>query len=261
MPVCEPGTSFAQFSSSLSEFDGRYVNGQKQPGNSGIDAIRYQVRLARLFELSGLPAVAYVQTGIGNIDLDDALSSLKGDAGLEDTALLLAVWPYANHATETYLGLGAYLFVPTGSYDNELGLLSVGANRLSTAFQAAFQSNITNCLSIMGAIDAVWFGTNDDFTSANLELDQKAMYTGQVNLTYQLTSTYSLAASYFYTWGGETILDRVEQDNANQLHRYQISAIARLPVGRFILQYGSDLKRENGFFEDQRAILRFGRSF
>jgi len=113
----------------------------------------------------------------------------------------------------------------------------------------------------MSALDGIWFGSNHDFTAAQLVLDQDALYTAQVGLTYQPTNTFSISASYFYTWGGETSLDGVEQENSNEIHRYQISAIAQLPVGRLILQYGSDLSRDHGFFEDRRAIVRFGQLF
>lgn len=53
--------------------------------------------------------------------LGGLLDPLGGDKGIDDTALLLAVWPYADNATKTYWAVGAYAFLPTGSYDDKLG--------------------------------------------------------------------------------------------------------------------------------------------
>jgi hypothetical protein len=256
-----PGTSFSQLSLRVSDFDGFYIDGQKQAGNSDWDATRYQLRLGHFFEVSNLPAVAYIQTGLANIAVDAVPVSAGSDAGPEDTVALLALWPYADHATQTYLGVGAYGLFPTGSYDSDQGVFNVGENRYSAALQLAFQRNLSESLVVVAAVDGVWFGSNDNFTSARLTLDQEALYTAQFGLTYQTTQVLSLSASYFFTWGGETAIDGVDQDNSNELHRYQLSAIAQLPVGRLILQYGGDLQRESGFFEERRAIVRFGQSF
>jgi hypothetical protein len=209
--------------------------------------------------VSNLPAVAYLQTGLANIDVDDVFPGT--DAGPEDTVALFAVWPYADNATQTYFGVGAYGLFPTGSYESDQGVLNVGENRYSAALQLAFQKKLSESLIAVAAVDGVWFGSNEDFTAARLTLDQEALYTAQFGLTYQATQLLSVSASYFFTWGGETAINGVDQDNANTLHRYQLSAIAQLPVGRLMLQYGGDLQRESGFFEERRAIVRFGQVF
>jgi hypothetical protein len=260
MPL-PPGTSFSQLSLRVSEFDGFFIDGRKQPGGFDWDAARYQIRLGHFFEAANLPAVAYVQTGLGNITGDGATGAPNGDAGLEDTVALFALWPYVDHTSQTYFGVGAYGLFPTGSYDSDRGVFNVGENRYSAAMQFAFQTNLAQSLTLMSAVDGIWFGSNDDFTSAHLTLDQEALYTAQFALTYKATQALSMSASYFFTWGGETAVDGVGQDNANEIHRYQISAIAQLPVGRLLLQYGGDLQRESGFFEDRRAIVRFGQLF
>ncbi len=254
-----PGTSFSQLSLRVSEFDGFYVDGQKQAGSIDWDATRYQIRLGHFFEVSSLPAVAYIQAGLANIDVDGALPGI--DSGPEDTVALLALWPYADNATQTYFGVGAYGLFPTGSYESDQGVFNVGENRYSAALQLAFQKNLSESLIAVAAVDGVWFGSNDDFTAARLSLEQEALYSAQLGLTYQATQVLSVSASYFFTWGGETAIDGVDQDNANELHRYQLSAIAQLPVGRLMLQYGGDLQRESGFFEERRAIVRFGQLF
>lgn len=254
-----PGTSFSQLSLRISEYDGFYVDGEKRAESVDWNATRYQLRLGHFFEVSNVPAVTYIQTGLANIAVDNITPG--SDAGLEDTVALLAFWPYSDHATQTYFGVGAYGLFPTGSYDSDQGVFNVGENRYAAALQLAFQTSLAESLIVVAAVDGVWFGSNDGFTAARLTLEQEALYTAQLGLTYQATQLLSIAASYFFTWGGETVIDRVDQDNANVLHRYQLSAIAQLPFGRLMLQYGGDLQRESGFFEEQRVIVRFGQLF
>ena len=109
----------------------------------------------------------------------------------------------------------------------------------------------------MTALDRIWFGMNPDFTSDHLELDQDPLYTAQAAITYEIAETLNFSANYFYTWGGETLIDGTPQNNANSLQRYQLSAVAALPVGRLMLQYGSDIERKTGYFEDSRVNIRF----
>ena len=52
-------------------------------------------------------------------------------------------------------------------------------------------------------------------------------------------------------------MDGVDKNNQTQLHRYQLSGVANYSFGRIIVQYGSDLKTENGYFEDQRLLVRY----
>jgi hypothetical protein len=40
------------------------------------------------------------------------------------------------------------------------------------------------------------------------------------------------------------------------VHRYTLSALIKLPLGRLVLQYGGDLETDNGLFEDQRFAVR-----
>lgn len=256
-----PGTTIVLTSLAVSDLDGGYVHGQKQPGDREMTTTLFQVRLGTYFEIADMPAVAYVQGSAGQTDLGGLLAPLDGDSGLDDTAFLLAIWPHADNATKTYWGIGAYLFVPTGSYDPELGLYSVGKNRYAAALQTGFQTALHPDVTLMTAVDVTWFGTNDDFTADRLDLDQKPLATVQTALSYQLTPEYSLSAGYFYTFGGEHVVDGVAQDNASATHRYQVSAAAQYPIGRFTMQYGGDLKRESGLFEERRMILRYSRAF
>jgi hypothetical protein len=57
------------------------------------------------------------------------------------------------------------------------------------------------------------------------------------------------------------MIDGRDQHNRTDLHRYQLSGSTQLPVGRLILQYGGDIKTQNGFYETSRVIVRYVTAF
>ncbi len=238
-----------------------YRHGNKQAGNPEIDATQYQVRLGHSFELAEHPAFFYMQTPMGYVHSEQLPPPYKaGDAGVGDTTFLLALWPYVNHEAQTYFAVGAYLTIPTGSYDNNRRL-NMGANRYNAALQAGFQSSVYGPLSWQAALDAVWFGDNDEYGARQATLEQKVLYTGQAGLRYDFNSQYAIGATYFYTTGGETSVNGISGNDRARLQRYQLSAIGTYSFGRITLQYGKDLKTENGFIEDSRLLLRYSLLF
>jgi hypothetical protein len=255
-----PDKNLLMLSYQQSERGNRYLHGDKQLGNPEIQSSQLQVRLGRTFEVAEHSAIFYVQTPIGYVHTEGSLSKLDGDSGVGDTSFLLAFWPYANHETKTYFAVGAYLTAPTGSYDHER-TFNMGQNRYSTALQAGYQAPLFGSLSWMAAFDTMWFTDNDAFGANRNTLEQKPIYTSQVALQYAINPQYSVAAAYFYTVGGETSVNGIRRDDLTQLQRYQITGAANFSFGRITLQYGGDLKTENGFIEDSRWILRYTKLF
>jgi hypothetical protein len=70
----KPGINFIQLTYQRSQRGDRYLQGEKQPGDSAIQATQVQVRLGRSFELGGYPAVSYAQTPMGYIHPKGLLS-------------------------------------------------------------------------------------------------------------------------------------------------------------------------------------------
>jgi hypothetical protein len=259
-----PGISSFQITYQHSERGDFYKNGDKVATDRQISSDLYLWRVGRSFEIANHPAYLYLQVPTGAVHPQKALAPLGGDSGVGDATLLLAFWPYVNRETKTYFGLGAYLSLPTGSYDKNR-YFNMGENVYRTALQAAYQQPLADKLSVMAAFDIVWTGNNSEyrlpFSQAIGKLEQSAQYNTQVVLSYAVTPSYDLAAGYYYTLGAEGTINGIDQDNAKDLHRYQIFANAKYPIGRFTLQYGSDIKTENGYFEDHRLMLRYMKAF
>lgn len=254
------GINFVQLAYQYSKRGDRYSHGEKQSGDTAIQSTQVQIRLGHSFEISQYPALVYVQTPIGYVHPEGSLSRFEGDAGVGDTTFLQAIWPYANRETRTYLGIGTYLIIPTGSYHPERSF-NVGENRYRWTLQVGYQTALAERLHAMAAVDASWFSENDEFGQRRDTLKRQVLYVGQMGLRHNINSSYALGATYFFTTGGETRINGVDRDDKMRLHRYQVSGIVNFSFGQVTLQYGNDLETENGYIEDQRWILRYTKSW
>ena len=263
-----PGLNFIQVNYQLSKRGDLYAANKKISDATKLTSSQFQVRYTHTFETATMPSVVYVQTPMGYVQPEKALSSLyTKESGLGDTTMVYAIWPYANREEKRYWAVGAYLTVPTGHYEAANGLINMGGNRYSYALQTGYQMPLAANVNWMAAVDAVWFAKNDEFidfrTPAQQQtLKQDVLYTAQTGLVYDVNKQFSLAAAYFYTQGGERVLDGVDVANsATRLHRYQLSATAQFSFARIMLQYGDDLDTKNGYIEDSRVIVRFIKAF
>ena len=240
-----------------------YLNAERVgASNARIDQTQVQFRYTQAFEVNKQPALFYLHTGTGRNDPSGSYASLPADNGMIDTTLVVAYWPYVDRASKTYVGVAGYLITPTGSYSSDRAI-NMGENRYRWAGQIAYQTRIAPDLDWMSAFDTLWFGKNDASRSSNTvgTLEQKALYSAQTGLLYHLNQRYSLAASYFYSEGGETVFMGAAQNNSIKSHRYQISAIRNSSIGRFTLQYGQDIDNNATLEDKQRVFLRYTKFF
>jgi hypothetical protein len=266
--VPPPGMNFVQLNFVHSERGDLYKANQKVSNATKLANRQFQVRYIHTFNTGDVPSVVYVQTPLGQVEPQKALRSrYTSESGLGDTTLVYAIWPYADREEKKYWAVGTYLTLPTGHYDAGNGLINLGGNRYSVALQTAYQRPISQSVSWMAAVDAVWFGKNDNyfvdqFDTQQKTLKQEALYTAQTGLAYDLSKRFSLAAAYFYTEGGQRILDNVAVPNStSQMQRYQLSATARFSFATMMVQYGDDISTKNGYIEDSRVIFRVIKAF
>lgn len=241
-----------------------YLNAERVgASNARIDQTQVQFRYVQAFEVNKQPALFYLHTGTGRNDPSGALAPYAADNGMIDTTLVFAYWPYVDKATNTSVAVGGYLITPTGSYSSDRAI-NMGENRYRWAGQIAYQTRIAPSLNWMAAFDTLWFGKNDASRSLTNQLgtlEQKALYSAQTGLLYQLNSTYSLTAAYFYSEGGETVFKGAAQNNSTKSHRYQLSGIGNYSFGRLTLQYGQDIDNNATLEDKHRVFLRYTKFF
>lgn len=241
-----------------------YLNAERVGANNArIDQTQVQFRYVQAFEVNKQPALFYLHTGTGRNDPSGALAPYAADNGMIDTTLVFAYWPYVDKTSNTSVAVGGYLITPTGSYSSDRAI-NMGENRYRWAGQIAYQTRIAPSLNWMAAFDTLWFGKNDASRSLTNQLgtlEQKALYSAQTGILYQLNSTYSLTAAYFYSEGGETVFKGAAQNNSTKSHRYQLSGIGNYSFGRLTLQYGQDIDNNATLEDKHRVFLRYTKFF
>jgi hypothetical protein len=242
-----------------------YLNAERVgASNAKMDQTQVQFRYTQAFELNNKPALFYLHTGTGTNEPVGPLARIApADNGMIDTTLVLAYWPYVDRTSKTFVGVAGYLISPTGSYSSDRAI-NMGENRYRWAGQIAYQTRIAPDLDWMSAFDTLWFGKNDaskSFGNGVGTLEQKALYSAQTGLLYRLNSQYAIAASYFYSEGGETVFKGAAQNNSIKSHRYQLSGIGDYSFGRLTLQYGQDIDNNAALEDKRRVFLRYTKFF
>ena len=260
-----PDITLATISYVNSQNNDLFRNGVNTGADPKLESNAVYLRLTHTYSIGSLPAVSFVQTGTGTLSTDGSLAAFPGSKGMTDSSIVTAIWPYSNHATRTYLGLAAYLFLPTGEYSNAKAF-NLGSNRYAQALQMGYQRPITTNVDAAVAVDTTWYGANSACAAAclsnqNLQLTQKPLYTAQAGPIYKINQTYTVAATYVYVTGGETAWNGIERNNTLVTQRYYVSGVAHTRVGRFTVQYGNDIATMNGFMESNRLVVRYAKAF
>jgi hypothetical protein len=250
----------AQMSYVYVEKGDKYTHGSKTSSTSNIKQNAFLLRLSHAFEINQIPAIVYAASSINHLENRDVPNAANTNSnGIGDTTLVFALWPYVDRAKEEYLGLATYLTLPTGEYDKN-SAVNIGSNVYQTAFQAGYQRKLIDNVNWMSALDFVLAGDNKQFLGNN-KLEKDPLYNFQTGLQYVFNPTYSASVGYFYTVGGESTVNSIDQGNINKIHRYQLTGQGIYNFGRLMLQYGSEFANENSYIEDHRLIARYAFKF
>ena len=250
----------AQMSYVYVEKGDKYTHGSKTSSTSNIKQNAFLLRLSHAFEINQIPAIVYAASSINHLENRDVPNAANTNSnGIGDTTLVFALWPYVDRAKEEYLGLATYLTLPTGEYDKN-SAVNIGSNVYQTAFQAGYQRKLIDNVNWMSALDVVLAGDNKQFLGNN-KLEKDPLYNFQTGLQYVFNPTYSASVGYFYTVGGESTINNIDQGNINKIHRYQLTGQGIYNFGRLMLQYGSEFANENSYIEDHRLIARYAFKF
>ena len=250
----------AQMSYVYVEKGDKYTHGSKTSSTSNIKQNAFLLRLSHAFEINQIPAIVYAASSINHLENRDIPNAANTNSnGIGDTTLVFALWPYVDRAKEEYLGLATYLTLPTGEYDKN-SAVNIGSNVYQTAFQAGYQRKLIDNVNWMSALDVVLASDNKQFLGNN-KLEKDPLYNFQTGLQYVFNPTYSASVGYFYTVGGESTVNSIDQGNINKIHRYQLTGQGIYNFGRLMLQNGSEFANENSYIEDHRLIARYAFKF
>lgn len=253
-----PGTNLLVFYSQYATRS-EYVStsGQTLSSNTGLDSYVDILRYVHYFDVGGIliapqvliPAGTLYNGRIAGADLDAA-------AGIGDPIFATTVWVVNNKATQTYVGIMPYLFVPLGQYDSG-DALNMGENRWKLDLQAGWYQGLGNGFAMQLTGDVVWYGDNSDAGTGTQTLSQDNTYQFQAFVSYGFAETWRAAIGYSRFWGGTEYLDGIATGNATSRDQ------ARLELSTFITPtfqvlglVQRDFNTSGGFPEDFRGTVR-----
>ncbi|KTB79325.1 phenol degradation protein meta [Pseudomonas syringae ICMP 13102] len=197
----------------------------------------------------------------GHLKAGGEASALGQTTGAGDLILGAPVkWTLAT-ANKDVFSVAPYLYLPTGSYEND-DTLNLGENRWRLLLQAAYIHHFNARWALDTAADVSWFSDNDDYGSGSDTLEQKTRYEYQAYLSYNVSPQTRFAVGGGHIDGGENRVGGVNQDDQLSTTYLRVSATHMLtPSIQVQAVLGRDVEVEEGFREKSRLNLRLAKLF
>ncbi|POR64962.1 phenol degradation protein meta [Pseudomonas syringae pv. syringae] len=239
-----------------------YSNGQKVSDDFRLKTDVSLVRYIHSFALSN-NAVIEPQFILpyGHLKAGGEANALGQTTGAGDLILGAPVkWTLAT-ANKDVFSVAPYLYLPTGSYEND-DTLNLGENRWRLLLQAAYIHHFNARWALDTAADVSWFSDNDDYGSGSDTLAQKTRYEYQAYLSYNVSPQTRFAVGGGHIDGGENRVGGVNQDDQLSTTYLRVSATHMLtPSIQVQAVLGRDVEVEEGFREKSRLNLRLAKLF
>ena len=250
------GTNLALVYYQQATRDALYAFGKRVPIDAGLDSQVGILRGVHFTEIGGYIVDPQFLLPFGRMEGRDDLSAMGSASGVGDLILAATVWLVNRPESGTYFGITPFLYLPTGEYDHD-DALNLGENRWKFALQAGFITKLTDKISLDLVADVTAFGDNDKFGAGAVTMKQDAAYQAQGFLRYHLTPSLDLRAGVSHSFGGETRVAGVNQDDRLETTKANIgSAWFVTPSVQLMFNYGRDLSVRSGLREDNRFNLR-----
>ena len=228
-----------------------YLEPDLRIDNAEFEMQTIAVKYIRSFELFGKSAridlTQPYQLGRWHGQLNGVPAQIER-AGLSDTFVRFAVnlvgappltgqefsQYRANAESETIVGMGLVVQLPTGQYFNDK-LINLGNNRFTFRPQFGVVHNWDKWSAELTTA-ASFFTENDEFFKGN-GLEQDPLYTADANLIYTFRPGLWLAGSVGYGYGGVTSVNGVESDN--RIGNLGFGVSVGIPINRALgLKFG-----------------------
>lgn len=256
------GTNLAVLYMQHSTGDTLYADGDKVSEDARLSADVGIARGVRYFQFGNqLHALQFLQP-FGRVNTGGDLEALESANGFGDLILVDTIHLIDAAAEKRALVVSPWLWLPTGQYDRNRAINALGENRWKFALQVGYMTPIPGNLMLDVIGDVTFFGDNDDFGPTGVTLSQKPLYELQAHLRYPFSDATYISPMISYSWGGETEVDGVDQDNAQRRLKALLSVGHFLtPTWQILGSAGTDLSVRNGVKEDVRINLRLLKIF
>lgn len=258
-----PGTNLAVLYLQHADRSDFYVDGAKVSDNFRL---RSTIGIARFIHVARLGGNAVIEPQailpFGRLRTGGDAAFLGNAGGSADAIVGAPVKVVLDTTTRDTVSVGPYLYLPTGSYEADKGLLNLGEHRWKALLQLAYirHFNASWALDLVG--DVTIHGKNDNFGAQHAVRKQDPRYEAQAHLRYNLSPATVMSAGYGLISGASSEVNGVDQQDRTRT-RY-----ARLTAAHFIdattqlqAQLGQDVAVANGFREKARVNLRLLKLF
>lgn len=189
------------------------------------------------------------------------LKALGNTTGVGDLILAATVWVLNDPGSKRYLGITPFIYLPTGSYNNNRAL-NLGENRWKFALQAGYITPLVDRFTLDLVGDVTVFGHNTDFTAVHATMTEDPLVQMQAWLRYNVTDTFDVRAGLSYSMGGLTHVNGVSQGDRTNTSKFSVG-FAWFPAKTWQVlgTYGNDISVHNGPLESTRVNLRVMKIF
>jgi hypothetical protein len=244
-----------------SSTDALYSRGHKTSDDFNLTSDVSILRLLHVYALTDTLTIdPQFLLPFGHVDGSADASALGSASGIGDLILTAPLKWRLNDARDT-LSVGPYVYVPTGNYDKN-DALNLGENRWKFDLQGAYIKHFTEKWAMDLVADAIWYGDNTDYGASSAKLEQDVSYAAQIMGRYMPDATTTFGLGFGHTWGGETHVAGVAQDDPQGTTNVRLTATKFVTAtDQLQLQLGRDLSVETGPREDWRMNLRYAHIF
>jgi hypothetical protein len=237
--------------------DAAYAGGDKVLAKAGLDTTIGLARFVHYMEIGGIIVDPQIIIPFGKVELTEPFGPLQptSESGVGDPIIGGTAWFLNNPDDQEWAGLSAFVSVPVGQYDEDKGPVNIGENRWKGIFQAAYVKHLSDSVVLDLIAEYSVYSDNDDFLGFKREQEDAQSLQG--HLRYLLPKQSHLALSYYHSFGGETTVGNLKQDDRVNTNRWMATYATFIdPTVQLQLQAGQDIDVENGFKEDTRINFR-----
>ncbi|NAR48995.1 transporter [Acinetobacter haemolyticus] len=254
------GTNVFLFYGQYAQRDALYAGDKKVESDPKLESTVSLFRFVHFTKFKDYVIAPQITIPVGKLKASKDISALGESSGvLGDIILANTVLLYNEPEKGKVWGVTPFLTLPTGSYDKN-DALNMGENRYKFTFQTSFVNKFTDKLGTDLSADVTFYGKNDEY-GQNSTLKQDPGYQLQADIFYDIHNNFDLRAGVSYLNAGETKVENVTADAAEQTKIWFGSQISLNPKSSLILMVGRDIKVENTFRENARFNLRYTYAF
>ncbi|GLS32846.1 Putative MetA-pathway of phenol degradation [Mesorhizobium albiziae] len=238
---------------------------------ASVDASVPIVRYARSFDLGGRVGGIQLIAPYGFIDARlDGTSLETSTDGIGDImgifvaniygAPALSKEQFAKWKPEQYLTASLAVTAPTGKYDADK-MLNVGKNRWVFKPQLSWGQPYDRGALLAVNANVQIFTDNDEYHGSSV-LEQDALFSIEAHYSQNLTKAFWLSADAFYSYGGETSVDGVEQDNLQSTLKLGVSGSFNFtPVDAVTVAFNSTVAKRDSTPSAQTFSINYNRAW